>query len=50
MDAGETAQYAQMRDEEGDVLYVTSLALHLDTNNHLLIHSPVDLSRLPYLV
>jgi E3 ubiquitin-protein ligase RNF14 len=40
MDAGEIAQCAQMRDEEWDVLYVTSIALPFHNSNFLLIHSP----------
>jgi hypothetical protein len=35
MDAGEIAQCAQMRDEEWDVLYVTSIASSLHSNNFL---------------
>ena len=40
MDPREIAQCAQMRDEEWDVLYVTSTAFSLHDNNFLLIHSP----------
>jgi len=46
MDAGEITQCAQMSDEDWGFLYVTSIAFSLHKNNHVLIHSLVDLSRI----